>query len=468
MRTLDPGLAPRWGAAAGAAAATALCLSGCSSLWSDDANVRTVSVAEFSQPAPAGMILGAPPLAGSSGAAGHGTTTDEADLDGDGTTESGGAGATGAATGVSTAPRPAGQATSGATTATGAAPATTSGGTAKPTTGVPAEVKDGDVWIVDALVGQINGRPVFAQEFLDPIEAKLVELANAPDRVAGWRQAQAILDARFEDFVNSELIISEAESQLTPEQQQGFFGWVKSLQEGTIAEYSESREEARERMRDELGMDIEEYIQQRRDASLVQYLLDKKVKPRTIVAWRDIEREYLVREKQFNPPPMVVIGRLALNAKSDAEKVAQVKGWFGAGKTFKEVAASLALEKGGTLVEIPVKPGEDAAAAIAGSEDLTPAAKANLKGVEPGRPGAAIERGDSVTWLAISEVKQDPPRSLYDPDVQVQLRKELNAVRGAFERGRYISRLRSRWVSDDIERISGRLKEIALERYWKQ
>jgi hypothetical protein len=437
------------------------CLTGCSALWEDRPDARAVSLAEFSQPIPAGTIVGASPhLQQGAQASEQEATTDHEGTATPPTTP-------GAGDVVAGSSSTSGSAPSGATTQQ--KPAVAKPSTSTPSnTLTPESTRGGDVWIVDALVGQINGRPVFAQEFLEPIEAKLIELAQASDRLSGWRQAQMILEARFEDFVNSELIISEAESQLTPEQQQGFFGWVKSLQEGTIAEYSGSREEARERMRDELGMDIEEFVQQRRDASLVQYLLDRKVKPRTIVAWRDIEREYLAREGEFNPPQMVVVGILTLNANVDADKVAKVQAWIAEGKRFPEIAQSLQLEKGGVLIEIPVKPGEDVAAAIDGSADLTPTTKTNLRGLTPGQLSPAIERGDSRTWLAIAEVKQDPPRSLYDPKVQIQLRRELDAIRGGYERGRYIERLRSRWVSDDIERILSRLKEIALERYWRQ
>ena len=44
----------------------------------------------------------------------------------------------------------------------------------------------------------------------------------------------------------------------------------------------------------------------------------------------------------------------------------------------------------------------------------------------------------------------------------------LDAIRGNIEQSRYIDRLRSRWVSDDIETVLNRLREIALERYWRQ
>jgi hypothetical protein len=431
-------------------------LGGCGSLAGERSDLRVVGIDAFSQPAPNGALLGASPLQapGETGRTHNTTDGTDQDAQGSGRETTAAAGSADAALPRPTQPSPSG-ATPGAATPADVRLES-------------AEINEGSVWIVDALVGQINGRPIFAQEFLEPIEATLLKYAGAPDRMGAWREAQLIIEARFQEMVNNELIISEAESQLTPEQQEGFFAWVKSLQEGTIAEYSGSREEARERLLEEEGRDLEDFIQFRRDTSLVQYLLEKKVKPRTIVAWRDIEREYLVREEQFNPPPMVLIGIVTLNKKSQAREIAQVQEWATAGKPFRAVAEELKLDKGGIFVQVPMKPGEAVGVAIESSEDLVPAVKKALKELPPGTLSQPIERSETMSWLAIAEVKQDPPRSLYDPTVQIALRRELNSIRSDFEQARYIDRLRSRWVRDDIDRVLTRLKDIALERYWRR
>ncbi len=435
-----------------------IALGGCAGFGLDESASRSVSLTEFSKPAPEGMILGRTPA---TTPAARQAAVGEADLAGDDPP-------------AETAPRTVMQKPP---TVAGGAAGPQRGATAEPSKSPPSKPAassgtttdpDGsERWLVDALVGQINGRPVFADEFLEPIAARLQEIARGEDRALARRQLISIVQERFQDWVNSELIISEAESNLTPEQQQGFFGWLKTMQEGTIASYAGNREEAREAMREDLGMDIDEFMRQRRDAALAQYLLDRKVKPRTIVAWRDIEREYRNREAEFNPPAKVSIGRLALDAVRDADQVAKVKGWIAEGKSFVEIADALKLDKGGIVVRVPLKAGETAEAAIEASDDIAPAVKAKLKGLAPGVLSSPIERGTSLTWLAVVEVKQDAGRSLFDPNVQMQLRKEIDGIRSVVERGRYIGRLRSRWVSDDINRIEERLLLIAFERYFR-
>lgn len=427
-----------------------IALAGCASSSGGEA-ARTIALADFSRPAPEGMILGHSPLASMRPA--ESDAPGEADFAGDDPVEDAAPQTT-----SSTGGAPAGGAATGGTRAA-AAP--------EPPRDVTVDPEGNERWIVDALVGQINGRPVFADEFLEPIAARLQELARAPDRALARRQMVSLVHERFDDWVNSELVISEAESSLTPEQQQGFFGWLKTMQEGTIAEYAGSREEAREAMRDDLGMDIDEFMQQRRDAALAQFLLDRKVKPRTIVAWRDVEREYGRRQEEFNPPAKVSIGRIALDTGRDAEKVAQVKQWLAEGKAFGEIADSLGLEKRGVVVQVPMAAGASVDDAVQASEDIAPAVKERLKGVAAGAAGAPIERGTAITWLGIVEVTQAQGRTLFDPEVQIQLKRELDGVRSTVERSRYIARLRSRWVSDDINRIEERLLLIAFERYFR-
>jgi hypothetical protein len=436
-------------------AGSLLAMGGCSGLHADHAGVQSVGVEAFSQAAPEGLRVSRP-APREQALASAADAEVETDVAADAAADAPAKGPSGVATKTGGDANRAANPDAAVPSAPGAA--------AQPE---PPPLAAEQRWVVDALVGQINGRPIFADEFFQPLEASLERLAASPDRALARRQMVELVSQRFTDWVNSELVISEAESSLTPEQQQGLFGWLKTMQEGTIAEYAGSREEARERMRDDLGMDIDEFVQQRRDAALAQFLLDRKVKPRTIVSWRDIEREYARRRTDFNPPAMLSIGSVVLDTRTDADRIAQVRGWVEAGRTFNEIARDLGLEKNGIVVQVPIAPGQSPQEAIAASEDIAPAVKERLRDLSPGMLSQPIERASRVTWLAIGDVSQMPARSLFDPDVQMQLKNELDAIRSTVERTRYIGRLRSRWVSDDIKRIEDRLLVIALDRYFR-
>lgn len=322
-------------------------------------------------------------------------------------------------------------------------------------------------WLVDGLVGQINGRPVFAQEFLEPLEASLMLAAANPDRATGKREFVAVIQRSFTRLVNSELVISEAESQLSPEQQEGLFAWLRSMQEEEIAGRSGTRAEAQKQLEDDLGMSIEEFIAERRDRALADYLLRRKVEPRTIVSWRDVERFYSQNQNVINPPPVIRVGRINLSKMRDGAKIEEAKRLFADGKSFLEVGAALGLRDDGIWFVLPMKERETVVQTITASPDLTDVAKTRLSALTPGVVPPPTETPSAVEWVAMIDVFTVPKRSIYDSAIQLQIKSTLKSAQQQIEESRYINRLRSRWVSDDISEIEERLTLIAFDRYWR-
>lgn len=322
-------------------------------------------------------------------------------------------------------------------------------------------------WMIDGLVGQINGRPVFADEFLDPMESVLRQVAAMPNQAEAQRLMVSRIHDRFDALVNSELVISEAESQLTPEQQQGVFAWLRSLQEEEIASRQGSRAEASKSLEDELGMSIEEFLNERRDQELAKFLLGKKVGPRAIVSWADVERFYRQNEEQINPPPIVRLGLIRLSKRSDAEKIEIATAMFEGGSSFVEVARAVGARNEGILAGLTNSDRLPVAEVIRNHPDLTADAKDRFGALEPGVVPAPRETETTVEWYAIVDVIELPHRSIYDPDLQLEIKSTLRNAHMSIEQARYINRLRSRWISDDINLIEQRLIAIALARYLK-
>jgi hypothetical protein len=307
----------------------------------------------------------------------------------------------------------------------------------------------------------VNGRPVFANAFLEPIADRLISAAAIRDRVEGRRVFVELVRLSFKDLVDNELIVADAESKLSPEQQQGLFAWLRSFQEETIAERGGSRAAAEASLEAEESQTLEQFVQQKRDIALVRRLMNERIEPRTIVSWRDIVQEYERRRAEFNPPPVLKLGRIRLNPRTDADAIAKVKAMAAEGKKFSEIAAELKLPDGGLWQTFDYPPD-----GIAGMP-FTDATKERLTGLGIDVPSAPLEQRELVVWLGILALDRPPSRSLFDRDVQLQLRAELEGRRRAIERQRYLDSLRSRWVTDEIGEMERRLVEIALERYWR-
>ena len=322
-------------------------------------------------------------------------------------------------------------------------------------------IEPGESWPVEGLVGQVNGRPIFADAFFDPIEDRLLTLLALQDRVEARRALVEFVRRQFKETVDSELIVAEAESKLSPEQQQGVFAWLKSLQEETIAQLGGTRAAAEASIEAESTMTLEQFMQQRRDVSLAQRLLNERIEPRTIVAWRDVVQEYELRKAEFNPPPTLRVGRIRLSITSDAALIESVKAQIAQKRSFSAIVAELKLPDGGFWNQFDLPPD-----GIKGLQ-LADAVKERLDGLAVDTPSESLEQRGFVMWLAVISIERAPERTLYNREVQLRLENEIQARREIIERERYMATLRSRWVTDEIGEMERKLVEFALKRYWR-
>ena len=317
----------------------------------------------------------------------------------------------------------------------------------------------GDAYPIEGLVGQINGRPVFADEFLLPLEDRILRIVAERPFAQAMRDVDRLVVLRFDEYINSELIIAEAESMLSAEQQQGVLAWLTSVQEQTITDRGGTRDSAANSIEDEFGISLDEFIAQRRSVALAQDLLRKRVQPRAIVSWRDVEQAYRRNYAKYNPPATIRIGRLRFHRERQSEKVEEATRLFGEGLDFSEVCEQLDIADGGEWLEIELP--EDG---IQGTS-LATAVKSRLDLKAPGTVTESLEQGVFVSWFSVIGVEKQPGRSLFDPLVQLSLEGELAGLRYTQEQDRYLASLKDRWVAGDITQMRKRLWLIARIRY---
>lgn len=324
------------------------------------------------------------------------------------------------------------------------------------------QVPLGKVWPVDALVGQVNGRPLFADEFFAPIADQLRQLAMIPDRVAGREQFTRTIRLHFKTTVDSELIVAEAEAQLTPEQQQGVLAWLKSIQEATIAERGGSLAAAEASLQAEEDKSLDEFMQQRREVSLAMRLLNQRIEPRAIVSWREVQQAYEKDVKAYNPPSEIRLGCIKLDTRGDGEKIERVKEMRAAGKKFSDVVKELGIAEGGFWGSY-----EYPADGVKGLP-LNKSVIERLDGLEPDGISAELQQSGGFTaWFTILEITTPPARSIYDRDLQLSITRQQQEMRRQIERERFLKTLRTRWVTDDIVEMEERLISFGFERYWR-
>ena len=319
-------------------------------------------------------------------------------------------------------------------------------------------VKPGEKWTIESLIGQINGRPVYAGKFMTSIEDRILRIVAENPPGNAQRLIEKLIQDRFQQYINNELIISEAEGMLSPEMQAGIFAWIQSIQEQTVAGNGGNRTSASQSIEDQFGMNMEQYLKEKRDEALASDLLRRRVEPRTIVSWRDVERQYSMLEKEFNPEPRITIGRIRLQV-SDELEIKNVQERFKRGETFAQVVTALNVPDGGKWQQYPLP--KNGLAGLELADDI----KKILLAVENGHVTEELRKGSTATWYCVTNVQQQATRSIFESALQRSIRRGLKEQRGAYERNRYLASLRDRWVTNDIDQMTKRLIVIAWERY---
>lgn len=330
----------------------------------------------------------------------------------------------------------------------------------------------GPAQFVDARVGDINGKPIFASQFFDVgtstveplgrrLAANAVLVRDKKMDVATWRSSAARdIALTLKGLVQDELFRAEAVASLTPEQRQGLFSFLQTIQEDLRRESGGSREAARRRIEEE-GLTTEEYLRRREELALIGEQLHTKVTRRVNVTWRDINQAYYGRmHDQFNPPLQYIYRLIIVDGADEAAKNT-VTSELAAGKPFAEVA-SLPLNgsraaTGGLQTPRAVE-GDKNSVKFFPSAELDSAAHS----LKPGETAGPITLGSQLAWLNFDSIV-DGHKNIYD--AQLEIYAAIFNSRLGTEQNKYYNQLLSHASITSLEEMNSRLIQIAQERY---
>lgn len=331
-----------------------------------------------------------------------------------------------------------------------------------PRAATPEDVPTGGkVVVYESLVGQINGKPVFASQVLEPLDGRLRASAARTKDARRWStEARSLIAARVRLMVDEELVLAEARSSLSPEQRQGLFSFLGRIQENMVAQQGGSAVAADEAARATTGRSLTQTTRDKLDEVLIREEVRQRIGARLLVTWRQIQLEYEREADKYNPKPIAMLRLVAIPA-TNAEAVEQVKSRLAAGEEFEAVsdipANSLRGEAG--LLAQPIK-GSLAETTLVGIEPLNQAART----LQVGGMAGPVTHDGAVWWVKLARIEQPPAVSLYD--AQLEIESALLDKRKEVELARYSNRLRSRGNFSRVEDMVEKLMVIASERYW--
>ena len=323
----------------------------------------------------------------------------------------------------------------------------------------------GPAIMVDSLVGQINGKPIYVSEFFAASDRRLAaDAALAADPRSFIVDLARRVSKELELKTRDELFLAEARSTLTTDQRKGLIAVLTRLRESFTETAQGSAELANERSLVELGKTLEQRALDQRDQLLIGKLLSERIAPRVNVSWRDVQREYNRNFELYNPAAQATLRMIWVN-KRDAAKVQQVTDKLGAGESFEAIAKNRDLNifnagEGGLLPKRAI-PADKTKMVLLDDPTLNDKAKT----LSPGEVAGPIDYRERAVWIKLESVEQEPPVTL--EQAQLQIASALRSKRIESETQRFYAQLAEVGSMTDSRVMTGRLVEAAAERYLK-
>ncbi len=319
----------------------------------------------------------------------------------------------------------------------------------------------GDETVIDAMVGQINGVPVFANEILGELDGVLRDLARRSTSQREWAAAagrEIVIELR--QRTEDDLLLDEARSRIPRETQAiGFRNFLETIRRDLAIGEGGSAAAAERRLLEDQGVTLAQKAQQTLDERLINQELYQQAFSRVSVSGRDVEIRYEREFDRFNP---VGVAKLyVVGARADDPDAAQrVTDSLASGTPFSELAASDANTAGLKSAIEPRLTGQVADSKLLDIAELDGPART----LEVGEHTGPIEYSGRLFWVHLASVDRPEGQSLYE--AQAELERQIELERREAARRKYISRLLQRGSYDDFDKMMISILEIATARYY--
>lgn len=321
------------------------------------------------------------------------------------------------------------------------------------------QVRPGQTVIVDSLIGQVNGRPIFADEILSPLMAQL----NAEFAKRSWSDFRMIViqlvSQQIKSVLRNEMFLAEARASMSEQEQMGFLAWMNNFRGEEIGRRGGVQSEANKQMLAQEGKTIDEYVKQQEEQALIQHLLSQRVRPNAVVSWRDVERAWEQRAGDFNKQSTVTLGRIRLMTEGNEEQIKLIQAELDAGDPFNVVATAAGIPDNGVWDTFELGP--DGMSSIEIAEFYKP----HIEQLGPGQTSSSFVRGPRTLWVSVIDITRPETHSLFDQDIQQSLYREISNRRYFDAEQEYVDGLMKQGIYDDLRAMQDKLIDIALSRF---
>jgi len=311
---------------------------------------------------------------------------------------------------------------------------------------------DSRKYAVDAMVGQINGKPVYASRVFEEAgkeQLRQIGRNNPPERFR--QQAAFLLGEKLREIVTNSLILAEAESSLTEQQQMGLYQALRKFRESVISESGGSEYLARRRIRRLHDMSLDEYVEQHRQKILTQRYLREKLYPRVHVTRREVERYYREHYDKFNPEGTVAVAVIYTENPEIARRVQKA---LDSGKSFEEA---------GQLPGVKYRPRLEYETDLDQFDEFPDKVDARVHKLEVGQHTDGVETDRFHYFVKLVDVTRAHGRKL--SEVYLQIEQRLRSQEFDRLNRKYLQELLKKGNYTPIEQMMKSLLKVAMNRY---
>lgn len=325
----------------------------------------------------------------------------------------------------------------------------------------PAVLTPGDLspYVVDAMVGQVNGQPIYARSVLEPIEAQLTAMGRQLPSDVFRNDARKLIAAKLEQIVFDNLLLGEAERDLEVKEQAGLKQLILNRREELIRKHGQgSPTVADQTLREKTGKGLEQTLIEHRQTVLIQRFLGKKLMPKIQVSRKDVERYYRDHPDEFNRPSTREIRIIRTTKAEDAVSIDES---LASGTPFEQVAGSTlntynAADKG-------LMAGTQRGDAVFALKPVNEAMLALKAGEQSRRITVSTDKGQQFWWLRVETF--EPARSVTLSDAQFAIDRKLRQQRYQKLTEQYRARVFKEGTYNSIEEMTRLLTDVAASRF---
>lgn len=310
-------------------------------------------------------------------------------------------------------------------------------------------------YALDGMVGQVNGKAIYAHNVLEPIDAQLAALGRQLSPREFQRQAMELIGLRLQQLVTDNLIYAEAQRDLTETELLGLQQMLKVQREELLRLYGQGSLALAEQTLREQGTSLDQRLEEFRQGVVVSKLLRDKLYPRVNVTKRDIERYYEENKARYNPPATRTLRVIRVD---DPVIAAKISDRLKNGDPFEKLA--------GSVVNRPSLAARDGLMApvtgdvIFREDELNQAMLALDEGqftVEP------IAAGDEYWFIMLDQLDQPPVLSR--KMAQIEIERFLADQQFKTLTERYRVELFRKGSYAALDQMGRQLLQIAVNRY---